>query len=206
MKEKILIIDDEVSICTSLTFALEDKYEVVTAHTAEDGLKWFQDTTFSLCLLDLKIADINGIEVLEEIKRIDERVIVIMMTAYASIKSSVEAIKKGAYTYLTKPLDIQELYLVIERALHYRYLNERVEYLSQRLEEKNIYSGIIGKSPQMKQVFKMIEKVKDLDTSVLITGDSGTGKELVARALHYYGQRKGYNFEEVNCAAIPEVH
>lgn len=204
MKEKVLIIDDEVNICTSLTFALEDQYEVVTANNADDGLRCFQDDRFSLCLLDLKLGNVNGIELLEEIKRLDERVIIIMMTAYASIRSSVEAIKKGAYTYLTKPLDIQELYIVIERALNYRYLNERVEYLSQKLEEKNIYNGMIGKSSQMQNVFQLIEKVKNLDTSVLVTGESGTGKELVARALHYSGVRKEHHFEEVNCAAIPE--
>ena len=204
MKEKLLIVDDEVNICTSLRFALEDRYDVSTADCAAEGLRKFQEDSYSLCLIDLKIGEVNGIELLEKIKALDESVIVIMITAYASIQSSVEAIKKGAYTYLTKPLDIQELYLVIERALNYRYLNERVEYLSQKLEEKYVYNGIIGKSPQMKNLFQMIEKVKDLNTSVLITGESGTGKELVARALHYSGQRKNENFEEVNCAAIPE--
>lgn len=204
MKEKVLIVDDEISICTSLTFALEDDYDVISANNAADGLRYFQNEEFSVCLLDLKIGNVNGIELLEEIRRIDERAVIIMMTAYASISSSVEAVKKGAYTYLTKPLDIQELHLVIERALNYRFLNERVEYLSQKLEEKNVYNGIIGKSPSMKNVFQLIEKVKNLDTSVLITGESGTGKELVARAIHYSGERTKHNFEEVNCAAIPE--
>ncbi len=126
------------------------------------------------------------------------------MTAYGSIDTSVEAIKNGAYTYLTKPLNISELYILIEQALEYQRLNERVEYLSKELENKYVYNGIIGRSHSMKNVFKMIEKLKDVDTNVVITGESGTGKELVARAIHFSGRRKKERFEEVNCAAIPE--
>ncbi|MFR1722503.1 sigma-54-dependent transcriptional regulator [Emergencia timonensis] len=204
MKEKILIIDDEVNICTSLVLALKTKYEVMIVDNASDGLFCFQADHFSVCLIDLNVDSRNEMELIKEIKEIDDKVIIIIMTAYTSVRDSMEAIKNGAYTYLIKPLDIQELFLVIKRALKYRYLDERVEYLSQKLEEKNTYHGIIGKSPQMQDVFQMIEKVKNLTTSVLVTGKSGTGKELAARALHYSSGRKQYHFEDVNCAAIPE--
>lgn len=203
MDKSILIIDDEFGICTSLTLALEDKYNVKACLNPKEGLKALNEDMFDLCLLDLKIGNQNGLDVLREMKKIDKNLIVIIMTAYGSIDTSVEAIKAGAYTYLTKPLNISELYLHIDQALEYKKLNEKVEFLSKELENK-YYGGIIARSPAMKNVFKMIEKLKDVDTNVVITGESGTGKELVARAIHYSGKRKKERFEDVNCAAIPE--
>lgn len=204
MNENILIIDDESGICTSLSLALEDRYNVKATTSPMDGIKLLKEDYFNLCLLDLKIGEYDGLEVLDELKKIDKNLIVILMTAYGSIKSTIDAIKKGAYTYLTKPMNISELYMIIEQALKYQQLNEKVEYLSQELEHKYEYSGMIGRSPSMKNVFKLIDKLKDVETNVLITGESGTGKELVARALHYSGRRKKEYFEEINCAAIPE--
>lgn len=204
MDKSILIIDDELGICTSLTLALEDMYKVKACTSPVEGLKALKEDFFNICLLDLRIGDYNGLDVLNEIKQIDKNIVVIIMTAYGSIDTSVEAIKKGAYTYLTKPMNISELYILIEQALEYQRLNERVEYLSKELENKYVYNGIIGRSHSMKNVFKMIEKLKDVDTNVVITGESGTGKELVARAIHFSGRRKKERFEEVNCAAIPE--
>lgn len=204
MNNNILIIDDEQAICVSLTLALEEKYMVKYSTNPAEGIKYLKCENFNLCLLDLKIGKYNGIDVMKEIKKIDKNIIIIIMTAFGSIHSSVEAIKSGAYTYLTKPLNIQELYLTIEQALKFQRLNEQVKYLSQELKSKYIYNGIIGKSSSMKNVFKLIEKLKDVDTNVMITGKSGTGKELVAKALHYYGKRKNERFEGVNCAAIPE--
>lgn len=204
MEKNILIIDDEIGIGTSLTFALEDKYNVKNVTSPLEGIKLLQEECFNICLLDLKIGEYDGLDVLKEIKQIDKNLIVIMMTAYGSINSSVNAIKSGAYTYLTKPLNLGELYVVIEQALEYQQLNEKIEYLSQELENKYVYNGIIGRSPSMKAVFKLIDKLKDVDTNVIITGESGTGKELVARAIHFSGKRKKERFEEVNCAAIPE--
>lgn len=204
MNNNILIIDDEPSICTSLTLALEDRYNVKATTSPMNGIKLLKEDCFNICLLDLRIGEYDGLEVLDELKKIDKNLIVILMTAYGSINSTIDAIKKGAYTYLTKPLDISELYMIIEQGLKYQLLNEKVEYLSHELEQKYEYSGIIGRSPSMKNVFKLIDKLKDVDTNVLITGESGTGKELVARALHYSGQRRERHFEEINCAAIPE--
>lgn len=204
MKKKILIIDDEIDICSSLTFALEDKYDVKSTINPKEGLNMLVKESFNLVLLDLKIGMVDGINVLREIKNIDKLIQVIIMTAYGSIMSSVDAIKKGAYTYLTKPLDLNLLEDSISQALEYQRKNDKVKYMDSELESKYTYNGIIGKSPSMKNVFHMIEKLKDVDTSVVVIGESGTGKELVARAIHYSGKRRDGNFVEINCAAIPE--
>lgn len=204
MKKNILIIDDELGICTSLTLALEDKYNVKSCLNPVEGLKLMKEEVFNICLLDLKIGEFNGLDFLQTIKQMDKNIVVIIMTAYGTIDTTVEAIKKGAYTYLTKPLNINDLYFQIEQALEYQRLNETVEYLTKELENKYVYNDIIGRSPLMKNVFNVIEKLKDVDTNVVISGESGTGKELVARAIHFSGKRKKERFEEVNCAAIPD--
>lgn len=203
MKEKILIIDDEADICSSLCFLLEDKYEVKSTVNPTLGLAMIQRETFHLVLLDLKIGTVDGINVLGEIKKIDASIQVIIMTAFGSIVSSVDAIKKGAYTYLTKPLNLVELEEAVEEALNFRKSRETVEY-GGVLDERFVYQGIIGQSPSMKKIFELIDKLKDVDTSVVITGESGTGKELVAKAIHEAGRRRQGNFVEINCAAIPE--
>lgn len=202
--KRILIIDDEPSICSSLQFALEDDYETEATTEVDKGLHIIEQEPIDVVLLDLKIGKVDGLEVLQEIKRKKPETIVIMITAYGTIANSVKAIRLGAYSYLTKPIHMEELFSVLEQALHYKKLNEQVAYLSQELEKKYGYEGMIGKSEAMTQVFHLIEKVKNVDSSVLITGESGTGKELVARAIHFSGKRKQEHFEVVNCAAIPE--
>lgn len=204
MKKNILIIDDEIGICTSLSIALGDKYNVKACTNPAEGLNAIKNEYFNICLLDLRIGEFSGLEVMSEIKKIDQSIVVIIMTAYGSIDTTIEAIKKGAYTYLTKPLNSSELEILIEQALEFQRLNDMVKYLSKELENRYVYNGIIGRSAPMKNVFKLIDKVKDVDTNVVILGDSGTGKELVARAIHYSGKRKNEKFVEVNCAAIPE--
>ena len=204
MNKKVMIIDDEISICDSLEFALEDKYEVMFTTNPYEGLEKIKENNIDVVLLDLKIGSVNGVDILEKIKEYDKSISVIMMTAYGSIVSSVDAIKKGAFTYLTKPLNLEELYVSIEQTLEIRDLSKKVEYLSKELENKNNYQGIIGKSESMKNVFSLVEKLKDVDLGVMITGESGTGEELIAKAIHYSGKRKDNNFVEINCAAIPE--
>ncbi|MBD8005530.1 sigma-54-dependent transcriptional regulator [Bacillus norwichensis] len=201
---KVLIIDDEQAICSSLKFALEDEFDVQATVDPYKGLAMLKEQEFDLCLLDLKIGAVNGLEILEEIKVVQPSTVVVMMTAYGSISSSVEAIKKGAYSYLTKPLHMEELFSTMRQAVKFQELNKKVEYLSQELEKKYAYEGIIGNSPAMKSVFELIDKVKDIDSNILVTGESGTGKELVVRAIHYSGKRKREHFEVVNCSAIPE--
>ena len=204
MNASILIIDDEPGICTSLTLALEDRYRVEATTSPEEAIHLLKEGCYNLCLLDLRIGRYDGIELLDELKRIDKDLEVILMTAYGSINSSVEAIRRGAYTYLTKPLNIDELYDEIEKALRRQELNGAVVFSASRKETELPYAGIVGQSPAIRNIFRLIDKLKDVDTNVLITGESGTGKELVARALHSMGRRKNENFEEVNCAAIPE--
>jgi len=202
--DKILIIDDEKSICTSLEFALEDQYQVVSEQSPVEGLDILKKQDVSLVLLDLRIGGYNGIAVLDKIKNINLDIPVIMMTAYGSIKSSVDAMKHGAYYYITKPVDIEELRLLIFKALDYARLNNQVQQLTKEINSKYSIAGIIGKSKAVKDIFQIIDKVKDIYSNILITGESGTGKELVARAIHYQGKRKDGRFEVVNCAAIPQ--
>lgn len=201
---KILIIDDEASILTALTFALEDTYEVSTFADPEAALTLLETETFHLCLLDLKIGTIDGIEILKRIKNIQPSIEIIMITAYGSIESSVSALQSGAFSYITKPIDINELQLNLDRAVRYKHLNSQVEYLSKELEGKYRYRELIGSSKAMQPVYKMIDKVKDVDSTILITGKSGTGKELVVRAIHFSGKRQKGVLEIINCAAIPE--
>ena len=204
MKEKILIIDVEKNICTSLTYALEDDYTIFSETNPDKGVEIIKNENINLVLLDLKIGNINGIDILKEIKNINKNIVVIMMTAYGTIESSVEAMKIGAYTYLTKPLNIDELVITIKQALEYQGLFNKVNELNNQLREKYSYKGIIGKSKEMLKLFELIEKIKDVDVNVLITGESGTGKGLVARAIHYSGKYSRERFVEINCAAIPE--
>lgn len=204
MNKKILIIDDERAICTAILLALRPEFDVKAAVTAPEGLTLLAQESFQLVLLDLRIGAIDGLEVLREIKRLYPQVAVIMMTAYGSIRSSVDAMKSGAFTYLTKPLDIEELEIFIRQALEFQQLNEKIAFLSDELASRYQYGEMIGKSPLMQQVYSLIDKLKDIDAAVLISGESGTGKELAARAIHYLGKRKNEKFVVVNCAAIPE--
>ena len=200
---KILIVDDEPAICTSLTFALEDYYTVFTACSEQETIDFIQNNEINMVLLDLKLGNSDGLEVLRHIKSVDEQIIVIIMTAYGSIKSSVDAMKAGAFYYITKPLNMEELLMLLSNAAEYIGLKSKVQYLNEKLTESYEVAGMIGKSAAMQEIFQQIDKLKNIDSNVLITGESGTGKELVAKALHYGGIRKDEPFEVINCAAIP---
>ncbi|WP_026699583.1 sigma-54-dependent transcriptional regulator [Salibacterium aidingense] len=204
MNGSILIIDDEPSICTSLEFALEDDYYVWSATNVEDGFHILKENMIDLCLLDLRIGRENGMDVLKQIKAFDRNIVVIMITAYGSISSSVEALQAGAYSYLTKPLNMDELHSVLQRSFQYVKLHRQVNYLTNELDKKYSQEGFLARSQSMRNVFKLMDKVKQVNTNVLITGESGTGKELAARSLHFSGPRQREHFEVVNCAAIPE--
>lgn len=200
---KLLIIDDEPAICTSLQFVFEDEYLVFTAYSEQEATEIITREEIDVALLDLKLGVSNGIEILKRLKQIDDNVIVIIMTAYGSIRSSVDAIKAGAFYYLTKPIDTEELKMLLVNVVQYIDLKSRVNYLNAKLTEVYGVSGIISNSAPMNKVFQQIDKVKDIESNVLITGESGTGKELVAKAIHYSGQRRNEPFEVINCAAIP---
>ena len=204
MNRTVYIIDDEPSICVSLQLALKNLYRVKTFTSSLPALASMEAEGADIVLLDLRLGEENGLEVLERIKRIDPNTEVIMMTAFGSIDTSVNAMHKGAFTYLTKPINIEELRVIMQQAGNIRKLNEQIYYLSDQLESKSRFDAIIGESAPMQRVYMLIDRVKDIDTNVLITGESGTGKESVARAIHNAGKRYRERFVVVNCAAIPE--
>ncbi|KAB3530032.1 sigma-54-dependent transcriptional regulator [Alkaliphilus serpentinus] len=199
----ILIIDDEPSILTALEFALEDSYNVYSSLNVTEALQILKTKNIDIVLLDQYLGEYTGIEVLQTIKTEYPGVLVIAMTAYGSIEASVEAIKRGAYYYITKPLDINGLKILINKALDYQNLTNHIESLTRQIIEKDEVSKMIATSKAMNEVFKIIDRVKDLDINVMITGESGTGKELIAKTLHYSGKRRSGPLEIINCAAIP---
>ncbi len=200
---KLMIADDEQAICASLQFALETEYEVYTANTEAEILELLHQEEFGIILLDLRLGDSDGLELLTKIKQYKRDIVIIIMTAYGSIQSSVTAMQKGAFYYITKPINMEELKVLLANAAEHLNLKSKIQYLNEKLADKYDLAGMVGKSPAMKQVFNLIEKVKDTETNVMITGESGTGKELVARAIHFGGRRKDESFVVVNCAAIP---
>ena len=202
---RIIILDDELNLCTSLEFLLEEKYEVVSFQEPEKALDYIKREDADIMLLDLRIGDVNGIDVLGDVKSIDPDMTVIMMTAYGSIESSVNAMKAGAFYYITKPVDSVELEILIEKALSYNSLSKEVDRLSKQLDEQYGVNGIVGRSTAMMNVFEIIDKVKDIDSNVLILGESGTGKEMAAKAIHFQGARRKKRFEAINCSAIPDT-
>jgi len=186
-----------------LAFALETDYHVFTAASEEQALDLMQCQDFDIVLLDLRLGESDGLSVLAKIKAMNQAAIVIIMTAYGSIQSSVEAMKRGAFYYITKPINIDELNTLLKNAAETLSLKYKVSYFSERLAKQGELGGMIGESPAMREVFQLIEKVKDISTNVLLTGESGTGKELAARAIHFTGARRNEQFVVVNCAAIP---
>ncbi|MEJ8548677.1 sigma-54-dependent transcriptional regulator [Brevibacillus borstelensis] len=202
---RLLIVDDEPAICTSLSFALEDDFDVFTAKDEETALVLIEQEEIDCVLLDLNLGSTSGLELLPRAKKLRPELTVIMMTAFGTIESSVAAMKAGAYHYLTKPLHLDEVKLLVNKALEFQKLHKRVEVLSAAVKQQQSYAGMIGKSQQMQRIYQLIEKVKDIPSNILITGESGTGKELVARAIHYQGIRGQAAFSVINCAAIPET-
>lgn len=202
MQSRILIIDDENSICVSLSLALQPEYEVAWETDPAKGLERLRAESFDLVLLDLVVGEYDGIEILKEIRQIDPRVAVMMMTAYGSIRSSVSAMKQGAFTYLTKPLDLEELQIYIRQALEFRALNDSVAYLNEQLRDQARVGELIGNSPAIQSVSRMIDKFRNVDANILLSGESGTGKSMVAQILHFQGKRK--HFVTINCSAMEE--
>jgi len=179
---------------------LKNDYDVFLAKDAEEAFLQTKEHFPDVILLDIILPDLDGLKVLERIKENDPDQIVIMITATKTVKTAVEAMKLGAYDYVTKPFDMDELRLIISRALSTEALKEEVKY-----HREKVNRNIIGESEGMKEIFKVIKQVCDSKSTVLIMGESGTGKELVSRAIHYTGNRKNYPFVTINCAAIPET-
>ncbi len=201
----VLIVDDEVGARESLKMILKSDYEVFLAKDAEEGFLQIKVHSPDVILLDIILPDLDGLKVLERIKQSDPDVIVIMITATKTVKTAVEAMKLGAYDYVTKPFDIDELRLIISRSLSTKALEHEVKYRREEMDKSFDFGNIIGKSNSMKEIFKVVKQIADSKSTALIMGESGTGKELISRAIHYNSNRKGYPFVTINCAAIPET-
>ncbi len=203
-KPSILAVDDEKDMLETYRSILQKKYKVMLASSGEEALKISQAEALSLILLDIRMPKEDGIQVLKKIKKQDQNLEVIMVTASRDVASAVEAMKLGAFDYVTKPFEVKELQAVIEKALEKRELVRENLYLRESLKEITSYYNLIGKTPQMIKLYETIDSVGPTDSTILITGESGTGKELVARAVHNKSKRAGKPFVVVNCAAIPE--
>ncbi|MGH7165016.1 MAG: sigma-54-dependent transcriptional regulator [Nitrospiraceae bacterium] len=203
--EKILIVDDERSMRDVLSIMLKRAgYEVTVAGDGEEAIAQLDKEIFDLVITDLKMPKKGGLEVLKAVKKASPETVVLMITAFASTESAVEAMKSGAYDYLTKPFQVDEVQLIIRNALEKRRLSAENILLKREMASQASLSQIIGKSEPMQKVFEVIRKVADTKSNVLICGESGTGKELVARAIHYNSSRSRMPFVTVNCSALPE--
>ena len=202
---RILVIDDEESIRELLKdFLVSKGIEVVTASDGESGINLLKEEKFDLFLLDLMMPGMSGLDVLQEAASEKINVTSVVITAHATVQTAVEAMRLGAFDYITKPFNLEELYIAIKRALDVSRLQAENIRLKKELKKKFNFRKIIGKSELMQEVIKFIEKIADTDSTTLITGESGTGKELVAKTIHYHSSRSRKPFVPLNCAAIPK--
>jgi two-component system response regulator PilR (NtrC family) len=205
-KSKILVVDDEPGMREFLEIMLQkDNYLVSTATDGAEAIEKIENALYDLAVVDVQMPVMNGIEVLKKINEKCPETTVIMITAFASHETAIEAMKLGAYDYITKPFKIDEIKLVIKKALDKKRLERENSRLKKELETKYGFGNIIGRSPAIIKIFELIKRVSELKVNILIAGESGTGKELVARAIHYSGTRHEGPFVPVNCGAIPET-
>ncbi len=202
---KILIVDDDPNILEVLAMRLESQgFLPVKAESGKAALARLEEAGADLILTDLRMPGMDGIDLTEEVHRRNAEIPVILLTAHGSIPNAVEAMQKGAFSYLTKPFDDQELLIHIERALEKRRMQKQIHNLESLVEDRFSFKQIIGRSRPMKKIFEQAELVAGSDSTVLLTGESGTGKELFARAIHAHSQKAGGPFLAINCGAIPE--
>jgi two-component system NtrC family response regulator len=204
MLRKILVIDDDVSLRRVLEYNLQEEgYEVVTADSGEEGLRLFAEESPPLVITDMKMSGMDGLQVLKSVKAQSPDTLVIIITAFGAVDMAVEAMKLGAYDYITKPFNRDELKLTVKKALQLSSLSAENKLLKKELTERIDFKNIVGISGEMEKVFDVVRRVADTEATVLITGESGTGKELVAKAIHSLSSRKEAPFIPINCAAIP---
>ena len=203
---RILVVDDDQNILKVIKLRLEaNNYRVATTLQAEAAVKIAKNKIFDLALVDFKLASKNGIELMEELHQINPEMPIIILTAYGTIKDAVQAMKKGAYNYLTKPFDDQELLLQIKNGLEKRSLSKEVKRLKDKVKELHGFENVVGKSKKMKKIMEQVIQAAKNDSNVYVYGESGTGKELIVKNLHMASSRKNFPFLAINCAAIPET-
>ena len=206
MKEKILILEDEPNMRKTLSSILtEEGYISLETDKAKDGLKILSQENISLVVSDIKMPQMDGLQFLREVRSSGYDIPVILVTAYGSFDSAVEALRLGAYDYITKPFNPDAILYTIRRALEHRKLKEENIYLKEELEKKTGFEELVGDTKCMHEVYSLIEKVAESKVPVILRGESGTGKELVAHAIHKRSLRKDKNFVILNCGALPET-
>jgi two-component system nitrogen regulation response regulator GlnG len=203
---RILVADDEESMRWVLSKALRKKgFTVDLAKDGEEALKLIQENAYDLAIFDIKMPGISGLDLLDKVRDLKSDVLTVIMTAEASMKNAVEAMKRGAYDYITKPFDLDVIDAIVEKVNRARELTSQMSLLKEELKDRyQLEKNIIGNSPPMREIYKIIGKVAPSDVTVLIQGESGTGKELIARAIHFNSRRLGKPFIALNCAAIPK--
>jgi DNA-binding NtrC family response regulator len=204
-KKRVLLIDDEARVRTALKMVLEPSYDILQAADAQEGLEVFRKEGPDLVLLDVILPGTDGLAILQTLRSENKMTPVIMLTGTKSVKTAVDAMKLGAADYLSKPFDVEELRIVVDRAINSQELEREVKQLRAQVVQRYAFHNLIGKSQGMQEIYSKIEQVADSRTTVLITGESGTGKELVAKALHYNSARRERPFIALNCAALPET-
>ncbi len=201
----IMIVDDDPSIRNMLSIVLKkENYSVISAGSGEEALKHLKNSDIQMVISDIKMPGMNGIELLGRIKKIKPEIPVLMITAFASTDDAIEAMKLGAEDYVSKPFNLDELKIVIRKTLSKKELEKEIVDLRTKIQERDEFESIIGKNPNMNDIFKLIETVADTDSTILISGESGTGKELIAKAIHKRSSRAKEKFISVNCGALPE--
>jgi len=202
---KILVVEDEKSMREVLKILLDgENYEVMTASDGLEGLSSLDKDIFDLVITDMKMPKADGFQVLKKVKEISPDTIVIMITAFGTRETAIEAMKLGAYNYINKPFNIDEIRLIVKRAIEKKKLSEELSVLKEKVETIYTLENIVGQSPKMQEMFKLIPRIAQSKSNVLIIGESGSGKELVATALHNLSHRKEKNFITINCAAFSE--
>ena len=204
--ETILIVDDNADLRFNLSSILQDAgFKAIAVEDARKALREVKRQSPNLALLDIRLPGMDGMKLLEEMKKIDKDLIVIMLTAYGDVKGAVEAMKLGAFDYITKPFNNEELALIIKKALQTQYLSREVESLRKKLGEKGATEEVMGDSPKIKQVLSQVNIIAPTNMTVILQGESGTGKELIAQMLHQKSKRSDKPFVAVDCGAIPET-
>ena len=204
-KGKILVVEDEKSMREVLKMLLEgENYDVTSASNGLDGLNYIDKDIFDLVITDMKMPKVDGFKVLKKIKEISPETLVIMITAFGTTETRIEAMKLGAYDYINKPFKIDEIRLIVKKAIEKRRLREELSLLREKIKTSYALENIIGKSSKMHEMFTIIPKIAQSSSNVIVVGESGSGKELVATALHNLSLRRDKNFVAINCAAFPE--